>query len=161
MNTKNIKTAFLLLAFVFAGFFTYSQNPAYNQLVSIIADKAPNTDISNKVIAFVSWSASDMQSREVNKEFDRVGTIYQVAKLKNGNKGTVVISCNIDNGSVEAIAENKDGISFSLKINKSEFSFLSNVGSNKNIVYDNTGTKVFENLGKEQIFTSYNSLITR
>ncbi|MBX3163082.1 MAG: hypothetical protein KF900_01260 [Bacteroidetes bacterium] len=155
------RVSILILTFILTGFSVRAQNPTYNDLVSVIYAKLPNADVSGKILSFVSWSAADAASRDVNKEFDRVGTIYQLAKLKNGNKGTIVISCNIDGGSTATIAFSKDGINFALKINKSDFNFLSNVTSNKNIVYDNTGTKVFENLTQQQVFMSYNSLITR
>lgn len=161
MKLKHTKTGFFILAFVFAGFFASSQNPSYNQLVSIISQNLPNVDVSNKILSFVSWSAADATSRDVNKEFDRVGKIYQLAKLTNGSKGTIVVSCSIDNTSTATIAFNKDGINFALKINKADFAFLSNVTSNHNVVYDNTGAKIFEDLNQQQVFSSYNSLITR
>lgn len=160
MNLKNTKTGFFL-AFFLLSLTVQSQNPTYNDLVSIISSKLPGVDVSNKIISFVSWSAADVQSREVNKEFNRVGVIYQGAKLKNGNNGTIVISCNVDNGSVSDIAFNKDGINFALKIKKSDFNFLSNVSSSHNVVYDNSGTKIYEDLGQKDVFMSYNKLITR
>lgn len=151
-------TGLLILLTVFC---LHAQNPTYSQLVSVISAKLPGADVSNKIISFVSWSATNTQSREVNKEFNRVGAIYQGAKLRNGSKGTIVISCNVDDPSTATIAANKDGITFSTKINRSEFNFLTAIPANANVVYDNTGAKVYENLTQQNVFISYNQLITR
>lgn len=152
---------FLILVLFFAGFFAKAQNPTYNQLVSIISAKVPALNISDKIIAFTSWSATDAQSREMNKEFERVGIIYQGAKLKNGNKGTVLISYCFDDAATANIAFNRDGISYAIRVKKSEFQFLNGISTAGNIVYDNTTAKVYEDLVRERIFLSINQLIIR
>ena len=155
------KPVFLILALFFAGFYAKAQNPTYNQLVSIISAKVPALNISDKIIAFTAWSATDAQSREMNKEFERVGIIYQGAKLKNGTKGAVLISYCFDDASTATIAFKRDGISYAIRVKKSEFQFLNGISAAGNIVYDNTTAKVYENIARERIFLSINELIIR
>jgi hypothetical protein len=150
-----------MLACVMSGFCLKAQNPSYNQLVSIISAKVPGADVSGKLIAFVSWSASNPHSRETNKEFDRVSTIYQGAKLKNGSRGALLISCNIDDAATATIVANKDGISYAIRVNISEFNFLNTLPGNSNVVYDANGAKIYEGLAKQDVLMSYNQLITR
>ena len=162
MELKNIKRSGLAaLIMIFSGFCLNAQNPTYNQLVSIISSKLPGVDISNKIISFTSWSAANQASRDINKEFDRVCFIYEGAKLRNGNRGTVMISCNMDDAASATILANRDGITYAIRINKTQFDFLSSVPVNSNVVYDNTGAKVYENLKEDKVFISYNQLLTR
>src|SRR4051812_5569403 len=93
------RSGLFVLIFLLSVFFAGAQNPTYNQLVSIISAKLPETNVSDKIIAFTAWSSSDVAGRELNQEFDRVCTTYQVAKLKNGHKGDILISYCTDNAS--------------------------------------------------------------
>lgn len=141
--------------------FAKAQNPTYNQLLSIVKAKLPNIDLSNKIIAFHVWSAGNNASRETNKEFDKVQKLYEYAKLKNGTKGIVVVSCNVDNVTTGSITAGKDGIANVVSINKNEYSVLSNVSAGTNVVYDNTFSKIYENLSADKIFNTFNQLLTR
>lgn len=161
MRFRLTKKLFMALALMLSGFILKAQQPSYSQLVSVISSRLPAADVSGKIISFTAWSAADVQGRDMNKEFDRVATIYQGAKLRNGNRGTILISCNLDSPTSSAIAFHRDGISFAIQVNKSDFNFLAGCSSNSNVVYDATGTKVYENLSKGDVFMSYNQLITR
>jgi hypothetical protein len=152
---------FFILSLVFASFSFKAQNPSYNQLVSIINTKMPGLNVDNKLIAFQVWSTADVKSRDANKEFDRMYTIYENVKFKDAHKGTIVVSCNIDDETTGNITATKDGIKKVISINKSEFNFLNNLTSGSNLMYDNTTNKVYENLPAEKIWNSYTQLIIR
>lgn len=146
---------------VLTGFSGKAQNPTYNQLVSIINSKQPGLIVANKLIAFQVWSTADVKSRDANKEFDRMYTIYENVKFKDAHKGTIVISCNIDDVTTGNITATKDGIQKVILINKSEFNFLNNLTSGSNLMYDNTTSKVYENIPADKIWNSYTQLIIR
>jgi hypothetical protein len=152
---------FIILAFVLISLSFKAQNPTYNQLVSIITTKMPGLDCSNKLLVFQVWSTTDVKSRDANKEFDRMYSIYENVKFKDAHKGTIVVSCNIDDVTTGNITATKDGIKKVIAINKSEFNFLNNLTSGSNLVYDNTTNKVYENLPSEKIWNSYTQLIIR
>ncbi|MDP3558691.1 MAG: hypothetical protein Q8T03_15060 [Bacteroidota bacterium] len=154
-------TLIFVLALILHGVSFKAQNPTYNQLVSIINTKMPGLDASNKLIAFQVWSTTDVKSRDANKEFDRLYTIYENVKFKDAHKGTIVISCNIDDVTLGNITSTKDGIKKVISINKSEFSFLNSLTSGTNLMYNNNTIKVYENLPTEKIWNSYTQLIIR
>lgn len=152
----------LIFGLLLVSFSSKAQVPSYNQLVSIVQAKLPSLDVYNKIVAINVWSASNAASRETNKEFDKAYKLWEFAKLKNGSKGAVVISCNVDNDATTAsIAITKDGITKLINVNKNDYDFLKNISLGSNYVYDNTGAKLYENLTSDKIFTSFNQLITR
>ena len=155
----------IILSLVFGlflmNFSAKAQQPSYNELLSIVQSKLPSLDVYNKIVVINVWSATNNDSRETNKEFDKAYKLWEFAKLKNGNKGVVIISCNVDDATTANIATTKDGIKQLINLNKADYSFLNNLTANTNIVYDNTGAKVYENLSSDKIFNSFNQLITR
>lgn len=151
----------LIFGLLLVSFSSKAQAPSYNQLVSIVQAKLPSLDVYNKIVAINVWSASNAASRETNKEFDKAYKLWEFAKLKNGSKGAVVISCNIDDVTTGNISITKDGITKLISLNKADYDFLNNLSAGTNCVYDNTGTKVYENLSADKIFNSFNQLITR
>lgn len=152
---------FFGLLLIVLGFKLNAQQVTNAQLVKVVNTKLPNTNLQNKIIALHVWSSSNKESRETNKEFDKVYKAYEFAKLKNGNQGVVFISVNLDDNTVGSITAGKDGIGKAVIVNKNEFAFLANLASGYNVVYDNTGSKVYENLESNKVFSSFNSLITR
>lgn len=156
-----MKKLFLYSVLMLGCFIAKAQTPTYNQLYSIIKAKLPNMDLSNKIIAINVWSATNKQSREANKQFDKVFQSYENAKLKNGTKGVVIVSCNIDDVTTGSITSGKDGIVKLININKSEYAALSNVSVGTNLIYDNTFAKIYENVTSDKIFESFQILLTR
>jgi hypothetical protein len=157
---KQAVLLFSALLVVF-GFKLNAQQVTDVQIVKIIHTRLPNINLQNKIIALHVLSSANKESRETNKEFDKVYKAYEFAKLKNGTQGVVFISVNIDDNTVGSITAGKDGISKAVIVNKSEYAFLSNLTSGYNVVYDNTGGKVYENIESNKVFSSFNSLITR
>jgi len=152
----------LVFGLLLVSFSSKAQTPSYNQLVSIVQAKLPSLDVYNKIVAINVWSTTNVASRETNKEFDKVYKLCEFAKLKNGNKGAVVIGCNVDNdATLASITVTKDGITKLINVNKADYDFLNNLSAGTNCVYDNTGAKVYENLTSDKIFNSFNQLMTR
>jgi hypothetical protein len=151
----------LFLALVVSGLTIKAQAPSYNQVLTLVKEKLPNLDVTNKIVTLHVWSASNKASRETNKEFEKAYSYWENAKLKNGTKGLVVISCNIDDVATGNITAGKDGINKMPLVNKSEHSFLNGLSAGTNIVYDNTGAKVYQDLTSDKIFNSFVQLLTR
>ncbi len=152
----------LIFGLFLISFVTKAQNPSYMQLVSIIQSKLPSLDVTNKIVVINVWSVANLASRDANKEFDKAYKLWEYAKLKNGTKGVVIISCNVDADATTAdITATKDGIVNLIKLNKTDYSFLNNVTAGTNLVFDNTATKVYENLSADKIFNSFVNLLTR
>lgn len=152
----------LVFGLVLTSFLAKAQDPSYKQLVLIVQSKLPTLDVYNKIVAINAWSVSDAASRKTNIEFNKSYKLWEFAKLKNGPKGAVVISCNTDSDATLAnISITKDGITKLIQVNKNDYDFLKNVSAGSNVVYDNTGAKVYENLTSDKVFNSFNQLITR
>lgn len=127
----------------------------------------PNVDFNNKIIFVSIWKSTDFESREVNKEAYRVYKIYEHAKLKNGEKGTVFISLNLDTDEQNRVfASTKDGIDASFvytedNLKKTIYSAFNGSNTQSIMVLDKTGTIQYTNIPKDQIFNSLRALITR
>jgi hypothetical protein len=156
-----MKKLVVFFTLVILGLTVKAQTPSYNQLVSIVKEKLPNLDLSNKLIAIHFWSASNKVSRETNKQFDKAYGYWENAKLKNGTKGLVIISCNIDDVTTGSITAGKDGIVKMPLVNKNDYAFLKGIAVGTNLVYDNTTTKVYQDLTSDNVFNSFNQLLTR
>lgn len=137
------------------------------QLKSIITSVNQDISFDGKLVFVSLWRGIDIESREMNKEAYRVYKIYENAKLKNGEKGTVFISVNLDDDAQSKILfVAKDGIDLNvvfsdsalIKFLESEFNLTN---SQSNIVFDKTGEIKYINVSKDQIFSSLRNLITR
>ncbi|MDP3556986.1 MAG: hypothetical protein Q8T03_06395 [Bacteroidota bacterium] len=147
----------LSLIFLFSIFamFLNAQSDVYLKVKKAIQENYPEISLENKLIAINNWSANNQESREANKEFNRIYKIYEFAKLKGGLKGLVCVSIN-DEGDGASIILNKDGASKLLQLNKIEIST-----PNSNVVFDDKGNEVYKNISSDKIFESINKLITR
>jgi hypothetical protein len=127
----------------------------------------PEVDFTNKLVFISVWKSSDFESRELNKEAFRVYKIYKDAKLKNGEKGTVFISLNLDHDDqITEITTRKD--SLDKEVIYTNLALLEELKSrynlqaaNNTILIDKTGDVKYTNLSKDQIFISLRNLITR
>lgn len=134
-----------------------------DQVLSI--DKGVN--FNDKLVLVSVWKSSDVLSRESNKEAFRVFKIYEYAKLKDGEKGTVFISLNLDENTNDAdMAARRDSISSDLIFyNSSIFELLKNQFSNFEIgsvlLLNKKGELQFISQSKEQYFSLVRNLITR
>jgi len=124
-------------------------------------------DFSDKLIFLSVWKSNDYESREINKEAYRVYKIYEVAKLKNGEKGTIFISVNLDEDPKNReISVSRDNISADVVYSNASLIDLLRIhynitDSKSTILFDKTGTVQFTNISKDQVFPSLRNLITR
>ena len=136
--------------------FLNAQSDVYLKLKNAIKENHPEINLENKLIAVNVWSANNPESREVNKQLNRVYTIYEFAKLKGGLKGLVCVTINKD-GDAASIILNKDGATKLIQLNTFEISSA----SNSNFIFDDKGNEVYKNISSDKIFESVNKLITR
>ncbi|MES2512676.1 MAG: hypothetical protein V4580_00975 [Bacteroidota bacterium] len=162
-----MKTFFVIL-FALLQIQLNAQEPTnFTALKQAIINVNPEVDFANKLVFISVWKSSDFESRELNKEAFRVYKIYKDAKLKNGEKGTVFISLNLDQDSqITEITTRKD--SLDKEIIYTNATLLDELKSlyhlqtaNNTILIDKTGDVKYTNLSKDQIFVSLRSLITR
>lgn len=164
-----MKTSFIITLLFFLNTYLIAQEPnqSFNALKQAISRVNPEVDFSDKLVFVSVWKSTDAESREINKEAYRVYRIYEKAKLKNGEKGTVFISLNIDaDEHGKTFATGKDGMETAVVYSDLEVAELLrskfNIANPQNtIVFDKTGSIQYTNLTKEQIFSSIRNLITR
>lgn len=146
-----------------------SQNLNYNMINIELKANYPEIDFSNKLLVINHWNSTDPVLRESNKEFSRVCKIYEGAKLKGGLKGIVFVSISSDTEEIPySICLKKDGINtrflmcdfkaFSLNSKLSKLGFTNEV---KNGIFDSNGILLNKNIETNQIFSTFNSLLTR
>jgi len=120
-----------LLLFLSIFFFVQvsAQNVEFVQLKNQIHVAHPEVSLDNKIIALNFWSLDNSDSRICNKNFDKVYSIYESAKLNGGLKGIVVIA--VDKNNLKSTSD----IFFVKTANLSEISAL---------IYDRLGNKIYE-----------------
>jgi hypothetical protein len=129
----------------------------------------PEIDFSNKLLVINHWNSNDPASRENHKELNRICKIYEGAKLKGGLKGIVFVSISSDTEEIPySICLKKDGINtrflmcdfkaFSLNSTLSKLGFTNEV---KNVIFDSNGILLNKNIETDQIYSMFNSLLTR
>ncbi|MBK8366454.1 MAG: hypothetical protein IPL10_03275 [Bacteroidetes bacterium] len=162
--------AFFIITLVFLlriNLCAQESNQKFIELKQVINTINSEVDFNDKLVFISVWKSTDAESREINKEAYRVYKIYERAKLKNGEKGTVFISLNLDSDEQNRVfAIGKDGLDASIVYSDSQtIDFLHsqfNLSNPQNtIVFDKTGTVQYTNLPKDQIFNSLRNLITR
>lgn len=134
-----------------------SQSDLYTKIKNQLKSEHSEINLENKLIAVSFWSAKDLTSRDANKQFNKVYTTYEFAKLKGGLKGIICITINKTSENA-TIGLAKDGVNKLIPINNVD---LNDVGTLTNIVYDTQGNEVYKNIAPEKIFESFNKLITR
>ncbi|MES2761002.1 MAG: hypothetical protein V4677_02300 [Bacteroidota bacterium] len=164
-----MKAIFITTLILFLQLQLNAQESAQNfeGLKQSISKISPEIDLTNKLIFISTWKSTDFESREMNKEAYRVYKIYENARLKNGEKGTVFISLNLDTDDQNrSLAIGKDGIEQSVVYSDTQLitmiqSQFNLSGTQNIIVMDKTGAIQYTNLSKDQIFPSLRNLITR
>lgn len=159
---------FILFIFIFFNnLICQESSDNFIELKKTIETINPNLDLTNRLIFVEVWKSSDFESRELNKEAFRVYKIYEKAKLKNGEKGVVFLSINLDdNSQIQEISIKKDSVNESVVYtDKGMIELLKNrynmVDSKNNMLVDKNGLVVFKNIQQDQIFSSFNFQITR
>lgn len=154
------KKILLTLALITMGLFSQAQNDLFTSLKKVISETHPEINLDNKLIAMNVWSLNNSESRETNESFEKAYIIYEVAILKGGRKGLVVLAVSKDELSSEAVITlKKDGVTKMISIKLSELKGLDSATSN--IVFDSDGHEVYKNLSSPNVFKSIQHLITR
>lgn len=146
-----------------------SQNLNYTVISNELRTSYPEMDFSNKLLVISHWNSVNPVLRESNKEFHRVCKIYEGAKLKGGLKGIVFVSISSDTEEVPySICLKKDGVNSRFLIcdfkSFSAHSKLSTLGLSsqiKNLIFDHNGNVLHKNIETNQIYSTFNSLLTR
>ncbi len=164
-----MKTGLRLLLFA-SSFFMMShltaQNFSGNDIRNVSLDLIPELNLQNKVLFINVWQSSDIASRENNKEFLRVSSIYEKAKLKNGAAGVAFINLSIDSELYNwIISTKKDSLisNYNLENTTGKYKSLANYfdGKTGNMIIGNDGTIIARDIKKEDCFNLFKSLITR
>jgi len=164
-----MKTGLRLLLFA-ASFFMMShltaQNFSGSDIRNVSLDLIPELNLQNKILFINVWQSSDISSRENNKEFLRVSSIYEKARLKNGSAGVAFINLSIDNELYNwIISTKKDSLisNYNLENTSGKYKSLANYfdGKTGNIVIGSDGTIIAREIKKEDCFNLFKSLITR
>lgn len=141
-----------------------AQSDLYTKLNSFVSNQTKEK-LENRLIAVNVWSVNDKDSRDMNVEFEQAYKTFEYAKLKGGNKGIIVLNVNLDNDVVNAdITLQKDGITKLIKVSNTNTEIINAIKGKSpgyNIVFDNAGNLVYENLQKGTVFTNIQKLITR
>lgn len=152
--------ALYITLFVLGAFLSNAQSNLYTKLNSYLSTNTKEK-VQNRLIAVNVWSVNDQNSREINKEFSEAYTIFANAKLKGGNKGIIVLNVTLDQDNVITdITLKKDGVK-TIRIPNDNSDIINAIGAASNVVFDENGNKVFENINKGSVVTSIQSLITR
>jgi hypothetical protein len=156
-----MKKLLLIVSTFFLSTFLNAQSDLYVKIKKALQQTHPELVTDNKLIAINIWSVEDANSRERNKSFEKAYNVYQVARLKGGLRGLVVVTLNLDNlSSTATIALGKDNVVKSVSLKANDVEALNSYGI-ENIVFDSTGNSVYKNLSASTIFSSIQSLITR
>ncbi len=142
----------------------FSQTASYANVKSLLETYLDGASLDNKLLVLQVWSVNSPASREQNQALDKTFYTYQHAKLKGGAKGMAAITLCLDNGSNATIAYTKDGMTHLKSIAMQEVSSLQTLtalSATYNIVFDNTGQKLYEALPANKWFSSIQQLITR
>ncbi len=150
--------------FVLGAFLSNAQVSLYNKLNSFVSNQTKEV-VNNRLIAINIWSVNNKVSRAINDEFDEAYKTYEFAKLKGGKNGIIVLNINLDSDPVNTdITLEKDGITKAIKIpsdNSDIINLLKEKPAGYNIVFDESGNVVYENLAQGSIFSAIQKLITR
>ncbi|PBQ34396.1 hypothetical protein CNR22_22330 [Sphingobacteriaceae bacterium] len=155
-----MKKILLTFCLITVGLFAQAQTNLFSNLKRIISETAPEINIDNKLIAMNVWSLDNMESREANKSFEKAYGVYEVAILKGGRKGLIVLAINKDELTSEAVITlKKDGVTKMISVKLSELPGLD--ANTSNLVFDKDGNEIYRNLSSPNVFSSINHLITR
>ena len=150
--------------FVLSTFLSHAQTSLYGKLTAFVSNQTKEV-VSNRLIAINIWSVNNKSSRLINDEFDEVYKAFEYAKLKGGNKGIIVLNINLESDPVNTdITLEKDGITKALKVssdNSDIINLLKEKPAGYNIVFDENGNVVFENLAQGAVFSAIQKLIIR
>ncbi len=164
-----MKKLYLFFFLFFICLISQSQiiNNQFENIKQLIKEADPKANIDDKLILISFWSPDNNESRELNKEINRVANIYKNAKLKGGKNGMYFFNyCLEENVMNFKLALKRDSLD-----NKS--SYIQNENSKPlvnsfvtaqiphTILFDSYGNIVEQDTKKENVFKLMSKQITR
>ncbi len=164
-----MKKIYILFFLTFFWLFSKSQNPniPFENIKQLIKQADPKANIDDKLIIVSFWTPANTESRELNKEIQRVQNIYQVAKLKGGSKGLYFFNyCVAEDVLNYKLALKRDSLNAktSLIQNEGNKEFINNVSVAQvplTILYKSNGEILENGTKKEDVFKLISKQITR
>jgi hypothetical protein len=138
-----------------------AQNPVFLKIRAILAEKHPEVNFNEKLIAYSAWTLDDQESRKTNADFGKTTGIFRVARLKGGRMGMVGVSVCLDASKATALTTlSYDGVTELIVI---DFADLRRElkGAPANMIFDAEGRELYRGLSSGQVFEAVNNLITR
>jgi Skp family chaperone for outer membrane proteins len=164
-----MKKNYILFFLAFFWFISKSQNPSipFENIKQLIKQADPKANIDDKLVFVSFWTPNNNQSRELNKEIQRVQNIYQVAKLKGGNKGLYFFNyCIAEDVLNYKLALKRDSLQArsSLIQNEETKQLINNLSASQvplTILYNSAGEVLESGTKKEDVFKLISKQITR
>lgn len=162
-----MKKIVLLLGIFFVSLLS-GQTDEYDLATKLIKKIDKSANLENKLILISFWSVNQLESREINKEMQRVSKIYEKAKLKGGLEGVYFLSFCLDTDQANYnIALKKDSISIksgylenSTNFNSINSTFQLN-GQPNAFLMDSKGNMISKSFTKKEVFNLLLNQITR
>jgi len=157
----------LIIAIIlFAGFNSLNAQVSGNDYRNAVAGLLPDLNLDNKILFINVWQASNIDSRENNKEFLRVSNIYSVAKLKNGSKGVAFINLSLDKDLfmwMQSVKKDSVASNYTLDNTSAKYEAITKLFGDftGNVIVGADGNILAKDIKKENCFTFFRSLITR
>ncbi|MBL7912681.1 MAG: hypothetical protein JNJ41_16585 [Bacteroidia bacterium] len=164
-----MKKIYILFFVTFSWFISKSQNPniPFENIKQLIKQADPKANIDDKLIFVSFWTPANNESRELNKEIQRVQNIYQIAKLKGGSKGLYFFNyCVAEDVLNYKLALKRDSLQTrsSLIQNEETKPLINNLSASQvplTILYNSIGEVLDNNTKKEDVFKLISKQITR
>lgn len=164
-----MKKIYILFFLAFSWFISKSQNPniSFENIKQLIKQADPKANIDDKLIFVSFWTPANNESRELNKEIQRVQNIYQVAKLKGGSKGLYFFNyCVAEDVLNYKLALKRDSLQTraSLIQNEETKALVNNLNTSQvplTILYNSAGEVIENGTKKEDVFKLISKQITR
>lgn len=164
-----MKKIYILFFVTFSWFISKSQNPniPFENIKQLIKQADPKANIDDKLIFVSFWTPANNESRELNKEIQRVQNIYQIAKLKGGSKGLYFFNyCVAEDVLNYKLALKRDSLQIrsSLIQNEETKPLINNLSASQvplTILYNSIGEVLDNNTKKEDVFKLISKQITR
>jgi hypothetical protein len=164
-----MKKIFILFSLSFTWFISKSQitNTQFESIKQLIKEADPKANIEEKLIMVSFWSPDNKESRELNKEINRVSNIYKSAKLKGGKNGVYFFNYCLDEDLMNyklAIKRDSLNINASFLQNENSKTIIKSLEINQpsqTILFNSIGDVIEVNTKKEAVFKLMSKQITR
>ncbi|MBL7922189.1 MAG: hypothetical protein JNJ40_17875 [Bacteroidia bacterium] len=139
----------------------------FENIKQLIKEADPKANIDEKLILISFWSPNNNESRQLNKEVNRVANIYKNAKLRGGKNGMYFFNyCLSDDMMNYKMAVKRDSLNLnaSLLQNNENKIIINSIDPNhslQTILFTSTGEVLETNTKKEDVFALILKQITR